>query len=63
MSLLFLRLLIVLPPLIVLSILAIWLLKTGIWPRRRGVTPHCAGCGYNLTGLTGERCPECGVRR
>lgn len=22
---------------------------------------RCAGCGYNLTGLTRPRCPECGV--
>ena len=21
---------------------------------------HCRGCGYDLTGLTSERCPECG---
>lgn len=21
----------------------------------------CAGCGYRLTGLTADRCPECGV--
>lgn len=47
-------------PLLVLPIIGVWLLKTGIWPRRRGVTPYCSGCGYNLTGLAGERCPECG---
>ncbi len=23
--------------------------------------PRCEGCGYNLTGLTEPRCPECGV--
>src|SRR5438093_12950493 len=22
---------------------------------------HCAGCGYDLRGLCGERCPECGL--
>lgn len=22
--------------------------------------PRCSGCGYNLTGLVSERCPECG---
>jgi hypothetical protein len=21
---------------------------------------HCRDCGYNLTGLTSDRCPECG---
>ncbi len=30
-------------------------------PRRQGQTPHCARCDYNLTGLTSERCPECGT--
>lgn len=24
------------------------------------VAPRCAACGYNLTGLTSNRCPECG---
>jgi len=33
------------------------------WPRfrntkRRGNTPACSSCGYDLTGL--DRCPECG---
>jgi tRNA(Ile2) C34 agmatinyltransferase TiaS len=23
-------------------------------------TPHCPRCGYNMTGLTQARCPECG---
>jgi hypothetical protein len=36
------------------------LLKTGLWPRRRGRTLHCPTCNHNLTGLAGERCPECG---
>jgi len=22
---------------------------------------HCLWCGYNLTGLTSDRCPECGA--
>lgn len=31
--------------------------------RRRGdsTAPHCLACGYNLTGLIGGRCPECGI--
>jgi hypothetical protein len=24
--------------------------------------PRCAGCGYDLRGLTEDRCPECGLR-
>lgn len=28
---------------------------------RRGTTPHCPECDYNLTGLTAGRCPECGL--
>jgi hypothetical protein len=36
-------------------------LAVGGWQGRRvGNEPLCARCGYNLTGLSGERCPECG---
>ncbi len=30
------------------------------WRRSRGEPPQCLGCGYNLSGLTHCRCPECG---
>lgn len=29
--------------------------------RNRGATFHCEQCGYNLTGLSEPRCPECGL--
>jgi hypothetical protein len=29
--------------------------------RRVGDEPRCRKCGYNLTGLTSENCPECGT--
>ncbi len=29
--------------------------------RRRKKRGHCLTCGYNLTGLTEPRCPECGT--
>jgi len=28
---------------------------------REEFVPRCAKCGYNLTGLTENRCPECGT--
>ena len=43
-----------------LLLIGLRLIKTGLWPRRQGDTPHCRACGYNVTGLVGERCPECG---
>ncbi len=33
----------------------------GLRGRRVGDEPRCRKCGYNLTGLTSERCPECGT--
>ncbi len=36
---------------------------TGVawWLRRRPALPgHCAACGYDLRGLSHQRCPECG---
>jgi hypothetical protein len=35
-------------------------LRYGLWPKRRGHTPYCRQCGYNLTGRVSDRCPECG---
>jgi hypothetical protein len=46
----------VLPPLVLGLVLA----KLAYLPRRRGDTPHCRKCNYTLTGLSSERCPECG---
>jgi hypothetical protein len=33
----------------------------GLQVRGRGKTPYCRRCGYNLTGLVSNRCPECGT--
>ena len=41
--------------------IGIALLVRGIRGRRRGDTPHCGKCEYNLTGLDSGRCPECGA--
>ena len=30
------------------------------WRGARREPPRCLGCGYNLSGLTHCRCPECG---
>jgi len=37
------------------------LFKIGMWPKRRGNTPHCPKCDYNLTGAVSNHCPECGT--
>ncbi len=43
---------------LVLGLTLVWF---GVRPRRRGTTPHCRRCNYNLTGLDSDRCPECGT--
>ena len=41
--------------------LGVWLLATCRRPGPgRDGTPTCGACGYNLTGLDGNYCPECG---
>ena len=45
---------------VVLMLLGLGLMKVGFWPRRRGDTPHCRGCGYALVGNQSGTCPECG---
>ena len=47
---------------LILAVCGVILVRQGFRPRRRGETPHCRKCDYNLTGLTSERCPECGAR-
>ena len=29
----------------------------------QGTGPHCHACGYDLSGVSGEQCAECGARR
>lgn len=40
----------------------VYLVITGLFPRPVGHTRFCRHCGYNLTGNTSGRCPECGSR-
>lgn len=42
-------------------LLGLVLLDRGFRRSRRGTAPHCRKCGYNLTGLPSNRCPECGT--
>ena len=52
-----LKMLVLLAVVLVMALVAFRVLRR---PRRHGQTPHCAHCDYNLTGLAGHRCPECG---
>ncbi len=45
---------------IALLVLGGVLLVLAVRGGRLGTTPHCRRCGYNLTGLTANACPECG---
>ncbi len=42
-------------------VLGLVLVVRGLRGRRVGDTPFCRKCGYNLTGLLTEQCPECGT--
>lgn len=44
-------------------VLALLVLMTGRWWwfARRGKDPRCRKCGYDLTNLKSESCPECGT--
>ncbi len=42
-------------------VLAVSLIYLGLWPGRRGTTPHCKRCDYNLTARATDRCSECGA--
>ena len=48
---------------VLLAALGLWWVWTGLLPKRRGTTPFCRKCAYNLTGIGRERCPECGTVR
>ena len=51
-----------------LTLLGMFVLYKGVRPKRRGTTPFCRNCEYNLTGLplkpddpeSSAYCPECG---
>lgn len=46
---------------VVFTFLAVVLLRQARRSARTGTTPRCAKCSYNLTGLSSQRCPECGT--
>ena len=45
-----------------IAIMAIDIVMILLWPERPDWTKpgHCVSCGYDLTGDTTGRCPECG---
>jgi hypothetical protein len=43
------------------GIIGLLFIADGLWSRRRGHTPYCRHCNYNLTSLDSDRCPECGM--
>lgn len=44
-----------------LLVTGLLLIRIGFRSRRRGSTPRCRTCEYDLTGLVSDRCPECGT--
>ncbi len=44
-------------PLLPTALVTVWLFRRD----RRHPPGHCHGCGYDLTGNTTGRCPECGA--
>jgi hypothetical protein len=43
------------------SVVAALIATVVFWYRNQRIPPgHCQTCGYNLTGNTSGRCPECG---
>ncbi len=50
---------------VLVLVVGVYLFLDGRWVIRRcmrGTAGRCARCGYDLRGLTIERCPECGLR-
>ncbi|UCC30530.1 MAG: hypothetical protein JSU86_20315 [Phycisphaerales bacterium] len=46
--------------LILVLLVAITLVVRGVRGKQIGDAPHCRNCGYNVTGVAGDNCPECG---
>lgn len=49
----------------VVALFALLLWRDGYvkgWRAARNQAPLCPGCGYNLSGLSECRCPECGKK-